>query len=60
MKKYIKPELTGYEMSPVRIMEGSVKVKAKKVGVSSFFTDEDDWHEETVNGESKRAYSFWD
>lgn len=57
MKKYIKPELHGYEMSPVRIMEGSIIVKAKKVGVSSFFTDEDDWTQES-NG--KRSYSFWD
>lgn len=57
MKKYVKPELHGYEMSPVRIMEGSIIVKAKKVGVSSFFTDEDDWTQES-NG--KRSYSFWD
>lgn len=60
MKKYVKPELTGYEMSPVRIMEGSVVVKGKKIGVSSFFTDEDDWTTETSNGTTKKAYSFWD
>lgn len=57
MKKYIKPEMEPTAMAPVSIMGGSVKVKGK-VGISSFFTDEDDWYAD--ENTKRRTYSFWD
>ena len=60
MKKYIKPALKGYDMAPVSILEGSLKVKGK-IGVSSFRTDEDDWTaEETSTGQTRSKYNFWE
>lgn len=57
MKKYVKPALKGYDMTPVSIMEGSVTVKGK-IGVSTFFTDEDDWSTDENTGQKK--YDFWE
>jgi len=61
MKKYSKPTIACFDMAPVSILEGSVKIKGK-IGVSSFFTDNDDW-EKTTNeetGTSQRTYTFWE
>lgn len=57
MKKYIKPALKGYDMTPVSILEGSIKVKAK-IGISTFFTDDDDWSKDEQTGQKK--YNFWE
>ena len=48
-------------MAPVCIMAGSVEVKAK-VGVSSFFTDDDDWFgtDDSGNKTENSTYNFWD
>ncbi|MBQ0058044.1 MAG: hypothetical protein KBT20_10355 [Bacteroidales bacterium] len=57
MKQYIKPEITFYDVAPVSILEGSVVINKKmqrKIGVSAFSTDADDW---TVEGDSK-TYNF--
>lgn len=59
MKKYIKPDIEDLDMAPVSILEGSVKVKGK-IGVSTFFTDEDDWETVEENGQKKKKYNFWD
>ena len=56
MKKYVKPAIEGFDMSPVSILEGSVKVKAK-AAISSFRTDDADW--ETTSSGTKK-YNFWD
>ena len=60
-KKYVKPEVKPYDMAPVCIMAGSVEVKAK-VGVSSFFTDDDDWFgtDDSGNKTENSTYNFWD
>ena len=59
MKKYQRPTVSFYDMAPVSIMEGSVAVKGK-IGISSFFTDEDDWTTEQTSTGNRRKYSFWD
>lgn len=60
MKKYIKPTIAQFDMAPVSIMEGSVSMKSK-AGISSFFTDTDDWSTETDNsGNTSSSYNFWE
>jgi len=60
MKQYKKPTFASFDMAPVSILEGSVKIKGK-VGISSFFTDRDDWETTTdSNGNARSTYSFWE
>lgn len=61
MKKYIKPSMTNYDMTPTSILEGSVTIKGK-IGISSFFTDNDDWEvkEDESTGQKTREYQFWE
>lgn len=55
MKQYIKPIMKTYDMEPTNILRGSIKVKSS-VGISSFFTDEED----TDNTDEKSKYKFWE
>lgn len=58
MKKYIKPAISLYDVAPTSIMAGSVKIRKARVGISSFFTDDNDW--ETDDSGNKTNYNFWD
>ena len=60
MKKYISPTIKSYDMAPVGIMQGSLEVKGR-IGISTFYTDEDDWTTETNSqGEQSSKYNFWE
>ena len=58
MKRYIKPALKGYDMAPVSILEGSSTEVKARIGISTFFTDDDDWSKDENTGEKK--YNFWE
>lgn len=60
MKKYIKPAISFYEVAPASILAGSGQNphnRSNKVGVSSFFTDDQDW---SGGEQNSGSYSFWD
>ncbi len=60
MKKYIKPAIASFDMAPTSILEGSVTIKGK-IGVSSFFTDRDDWEATSdESGNTTTKYNFWE
>ena len=54
------PALILETMAPVGIMQGSLEVKGR-IGISTFYTDEDDWTTETNSqGEQSSKYNFWE
>lgn len=57
--EYVKPLAKPYDMQSINLMAGSMYINSgsKKIGLSSFFTDEDD---QSTDSQGNSKYNFWD